>query len=391
MIGILRRTFPCRLFVAAVVLYALPSLPMILEGRPLVVETEDGLQSTDQLRAQLAIAFCALYGFLRACAANQRTNDGYYKWLKTTPWRPGMAFPICVPYMHLYWADAMLVGFFFMAELFNPMGSELKLIIALLLPYIIVQLLQLGNAARGWYVYFVVMGLGLVTQVWSNVYVTSAVLGLLYLVVVKGQRSSFADFPFAEDLEDRTRSMQEALEVKLLRSQEIRALKNARDTTSSTAFNELSAHRSDPASMLFKMAFAAFVGWWTFIILEAVDSQNLYRHSLMIVLPVMVGPSWLYSALSPSFAKPPISIRGRIQTGDLIVPRYDIVFLSHFISAVVLVGLLGLGNALGAIAPWYVATCCTVYVLCLMFCPPTSNTWRFTGQFHNRFIRADSA
>ncbi len=391
MIAILRRTFSCRLFVAAVVLYALASLPVILEGRPLVVETEDGLQSTDRLRAQLAIAFCVLYGFVRACDANPRTKDGYYEWLKTTPWRPGMAFPIGAQYMHFYWADAVFLGFFLLAELFNPMGSLLQMMIALLLPYVIVQMFQLGEAAGGWYLYFIVMGLGLVTQVWSNVYVTSAVIGLLYLTVVRGQWRGFSGFPFTEDLEDRARHLRESLETRLQQSQAIRALKKARDATSSTMFNVLSPDRPDPASKRSKMAFAAFVGWWAYIILAAAGSENLYRHSLIIVLPVMVGPSLLSCVLATFFAKPPISIRGRILTGNLIVPRYDIVYLSHLIPALVLVGLLVLGNALGAIAPWYVATCCAVYVLCLMFSPPTQDTWTFTGQFHNRLKRTGSA
>ncbi|MEO1237635.1 MAG: hypothetical protein AAFX76_12680 [Planctomycetota bacterium] len=79
---------------------------------------------------------------------------------------------------------------------------------------------------------------------------------------------------------------------------------------------------------------------------------------------------------------PPISLKGRLRTGRLVLPRYDQVWLGPL--ALIVTGEVGPGVLVAAGLPMAAVPGAGVFLLLvvLRFFPPSLETWRYTGQHH---------
>jgi hypothetical protein len=120
---------------------------------------------------------------------------------------------------------------------------------------------------------------------------------------------------------------------------------------------------------------ASFAWWASFPGVTGLDPSD--SMVLVGILCVLVSFSRIFVYLVGYF--PPISTMGRVFTGRLIVPGYDVIFLAPLISVVTALALMawmkdqGFGG--GAVA----ASGMTVFFLIILNSGPSLSKWRLTG------------
>ncbi|HEX2474479.1 MAG TPA: hypothetical protein VHK01_07030, partial [Lacipirellulaceae bacterium] len=139
---------------------------------------------------------------------------------------------------------------------------------------------------------------------------------------------------------------------------------------------------------------ALCVGWLQFCLLfqfrDLAEITNVYMTPyLWVVIFFVLGRSWLYLR---GYA-PPISFLGRIATGRLVIPGYDIVLLAPLVTAVVAYVLPGILAAFGMHPSVAFPVSSSVVAWLALALPPARADWHLTGHHRiaYRFLAAMAA
>jgi hypothetical protein len=112
---------------------------------------------------------------------------------------------------------------------------------------------------------------------------------------------------------------------------------------------------------------------------------GMLRFLAFLSCAVALGRLWIYVC---GFV-PPISIFGRLRTGKLILPGYDVVFLAPLAVLATSSLIATLGQQLGLSPLLYMPVAAAVSVWCGLALPPRREDWQLTG--HHRIAYKFSA
>jgi hypothetical protein len=121
------------------------------------------------------------------------------------------------------------------------------------------------------------------------------------------------------------------------------------------------------------LAWLMFCGLYR--LLRSESNTSIVSFCYWLAVGFIVGRCWLYIW---GYA-PPMSLLGRIVTGRLVIPRYDVVLLAPLCAIAAGVLIPAALSAIGSPpAVTYSLACGTSIWLCLAL-PPTRESWVYTG------------
>lgn len=311
------------------------------------------------------------YGISRAWRFHPVFNKTYLTQLSLSPWNREKALPRGP--VHLFWADIVILAVFTALTFVFPVTHWTLPFIFFLAAYnagLLISFFITGLSGLGILYIFLAP---LTVYPFFNFHAALIVLIGLTGIGTFGIHSYFAKFPWNtpwwnEDL----------LAVLKQRAKERRIIL--------WPFRELSADSVFSSglevgllmSILF-FVYAHVINW------IAYKTDNDRLTPLFYIVPLFLAPffrSFAYIAQH----HPPISFFGRICTGRLIIPKYDVVFLAPI--ATLLAGVFAPYLLKMIAVPNYIAyeLAGSLSIFMALAFPPTFEKWHFTGQ--HRIVRS---
>jgi hypothetical protein len=317
-------------------------------------------------RAVIFAFACFIAGLFRGMAFHPRYLPKYANWLMATPWRPGMALPLAP--VHLVWEDLLfIVPLGFLAS-FDADLSPLFPVICFLVGHGFLAAASLRDSRRVWPFVTLIFFWSWAALYHASVPVVVAMLIGVAIVSHISFKLSLEKFPW--DLGDPLRELKVRPQNGLAWPLEgVGPLKPM-----------------NPIPQLIGWVMAILAGWWIYVLFTvfSVGSQPEMAHAMMNNISV-------FSAMGAVFRLiryinrywPPINLRGRVTTGQIIIPGYDQVFIAPLlmiaiayflprfclpympvsvVGAITVAGVIGVGLNLG----------------------PTFRRWQLTG--HHRIF-----
>jgi hypothetical protein len=270
-----------------------------------------------------ALCACAVcHGVYRAVRFHPTSRAGYAAWLAQTPWTP--AKPLPDGPVLLAWQDAVVLALL-LGPAWLVFGREAwPLVPAFALAYLftLTSLVhKTGERAAAYLAWFGVGGLVLLAHLPAAVL---AVAAATYAVAAVGFRRSLERFPWLPGDDEKAR----------LRASVAHGLRWPFDRLAPLAPSSLLRPWEGPACGL-------LIAWSLFAVgfqldrlppnLRGEKASGLIEFSPALVLclaaALRVG-IYMYAHL------PPISLLGRLATGRLIIPRYDVIFVAPLLAMV---------------------------------------------------------
>lgn len=358
----------------------LMAVPIGLEGLPFetqqrwLQEWEEHLVPFYKLRFQLAAGLALIYGVYRSLGFHPLARKEYFKWLQTTPWRPGLPLPLGP--VHLVLQDACVVAALCGYLLLRPVPWSLWLVpVALLFGYLATLCVVLWKTGQWWVTAVLAFGLGVVVFPLKPVAVTVFAAVCLYGVALVGLRASLRAYPWENWKAEQERRARE-------RSAKQLGWPYAR-LMAPTMIPRLSYRDGFLASVL--------LAWWTVVLLEL----YVLAYGTASAAPGLIFALWVLPmgalgrlVIYGSGHHPPISLAGRIRTGQWIIPGFDKVFFAPLLAVVApfvcaAPYLLTIGPTVGALRvalPLMVLVGSSI----LLNAGPQLDEWRLTG--HHRVV-----
>ena len=146
------------------------------------------------------ILVSGLCGGTRALCFHPVEIRSYGKWLSRSPWKYPQPLPLGP--MHLVWQDVLIVG---VQTAIYPADIFPRYVIpaSFLMIYCFVNCLSLWRVRLYWPIYAVLFLLGGVILSLPHAWVATAMVGLMYPVVLFGNREMLKRFPFSETERER--------------------------------------------------------------------------------------------------------------------------------------------------------------------------------------------
>lgn len=304
------------------------------------------------------------YGAYRAMGFHPVFWPEYRRWLEQTPWTSRQPLPVGP--VHLVLQDFVIV--LSVLPLFH---SSLASAVAIACAFLVAYLVPLGTSLaitgpKGW-AYAIAFGLGLAARLKEYPIAAFVVVLILYGLACLGLRQALARFPW-EHVERSSATRAERAESR-----------NGKSL--GWPFDALQPTASTPGiSYLDGVLVSLLAGWWIYVISIVVasqDQQGLYMFSTRMILGgcvlIRLGryclPYW-----------PPISILGRLRTGQWIIPDYDRVLVAPLCTLAVGTVLLW-GLPIVGLSPGQTALIAVPVILGITLnAGPTLHRWRLTGR-----------
>ena len=321
----------------------------------------------------IVYALYRLWRFHPACSRAHAT------WLEMSPWTPDRPLPVGPA--HLVWQDAAVISVLMVLAQWHARIDPAVPLIAFALTWLIGMTISLINAR----VWLAALALGFLWPAlilpektdWPQ----SSLLGVIFVVVWLGHRTSLRTFPW------RTANPAEQLSAaaggKTGLNTEIRVdfpgIGPAYLGWPYLVLSPKLGRRPMPALLSFWISL--LVGWWAWCLFQASAADP----SPGLLLFASVFAAAMRLSVYCSNVAPPFNLRGRLATGRLLLPGYDQVFVTPLV-----VVLLGIGG--GMLVPWsgswYAATEAVVLaLLCfgLLQGGPNLQNWLLTGQVRFKY------
>jgi hypothetical protein len=314
-----------------------------------------------------------VYAAFRVWAFHPALRPAYRAWLRQTPWSHRQPLPYGP--VHLVAQDAILLGL--AVAITVPFYGDAVAVVFILRAFAIVYLLCLLGALLITYewaaAYGVLFGMAIFIHVWREGWYFFAAAAATYLVALAGLRRSYARFPWQMDISTIETGGQERPPGKA-----------AAQPLYGWPFDLLSpsAGFANPP-FWHSAACCLLAGWWLFAVLSA---DAVVRHDwnyvsgvyptvfiTCFIAMIRLGVYRCFEYL------PPISLAGRLASGQWIIPGYDQVFLAPACGLAVAIGL---PNALLDLGTNCVATnslALPVALLTVVALPPRRRRWLLTG------------
>lgn len=335
-----------------------------------------GIKSAVQSLHPIVIILTTLvYAGFRVYAFHPAFRKDYRDWLKQTPWRWGLPLPLGP--VHLVPQDLVILtilsGF-----AWRHLGEFWWLVPCVFLGmHSLCMLSSFLRTGLNRHAYVLAFGLGGVLWLFDDPLRLKLLLLAIYGVAFHGLRRSLKLF---EDWD------WERLDQWICVGSEAQALKSRR---LGWPFDSLGPHREPfPISLGWAAALAVLAGWWVLGLASNFDNSDTRNMTFILVvfggLFASVGRLikylWGYA--------PPISFRGRIATGQWIIPGYDRIFVAPLVTLAIVASLKWLVLDLHVPTELALSVVTTAYVFVTFGWPPTLDEWRLTG--NHRIVPAVS-
>ena len=354
-----------------------------------------GILAFPWISAAAGLGAMAVMGLFRSWAHHPFANRGYLVWLQATPWTPGDPLPMgplgvttqdCVTLA----AVSLLIDFFTPLQLFvTPM--------IFLLTYSLSALRMLFLTREKGYSYAVAFGLGIPVGLLAWPWASLAALVALYGIARRGLERSLQRFPWEPDADAIVPGGAKIRKQALL-SVGIDSSKSARQGTLALSFlcedlgwplGELrSRWRRARFSRIDALLLALLPGFYICMYILAsrtpVDSMPEGGGEISSPLGVLFFLlAVIRLAIYGNGRASPISPLGRIVTGRLIIPRFDVIFVTPLAAFLAGMGVARVMESYDFDAGPISACAITVFLLILLNGGPSISRWRLTGAYRS--------
>ena len=311
------------------------------------------------IRMPLLVLASVFYALYRVCNFHPFYSRRYREWLCLTPW--SFEKPLPKGPVHLIWADLItLVPLTALAYSNFSFMILVPLIVFLCVYLVLICLTFVAEQAS-----FTVLCLFLApfaVYPFANLYVAVLVFIVLYIICWVGLRQFLQGFPW-------NTKYWKADMVKEFREQAIS------QQVIGWPFKYLNVYETSGISVFGSFVLSLLLTWWLHIIRWIVGNPLFFTGLIMLPICVALCRAVIYAGIY----RPPISLLGRIFTGRLIIPGYDMIFIApiYILLAGTLLpfalGLLGVSLTLTVEISFFM-----IFFLALSL-PPNLREWRLTG------------
>ncbi len=354
--------------------------------------------NTQLARTLLILGSGFVYGGVRAWTCFPLSNQSFYNWFKTTPWKKGMSLPFGFAHMHLNWADAIFPLILLAIEWNNPYIHATWMVNVFLGGYLLLHM-PIFNWSKDYGLNFLLAaGFGLF--IWLLQFTQWAFLALvvMYAIAVWGHRRLLAEFPWSD--EAKPEKFEKLLVIGQKRNQaaEICATYPVARSTHlmKSEFEVLAPVRPAELSVWRSVQVAVLTGWFLFIALDfmarhaerLVPGYNgITKASVGIFLTIAGFAAFVRIVAYVYAAKAPIGYYTRVLTGNLIIPKHDIMFVGPLACSALGIVVFFIANKIGIYSPVCIAIGTTLVIFGMLVVKPTMIEWRLVSHNHPRILR----
>ncbi len=353
---------------SAVMFIAIPLIFLILGGSLLYLERLIGLDSKEtwlRMGGGLLAISCIVHGFTRVVTTHPCFDDDYRAWLMAAPWTNRKPLPFAP--VEIVWEDAVVLGLFLLLGKLLPVTIAAWLVDAWLMANLAPLAVSFWLTRMSAFGYLTALGMGFAVLSIRLPYVSLAILAATYLVAYEGLRRSLDAFPWVPRTIQFNQTAEEAVREKgLLGWPYDRMLRQV------VAFRGISRPDAILSTLL-----AAF---WIYVLASLTPDgrqQNPPISVLPLMLTALLAPLIRLLAYTQGYDSP-LSLLGRLGALRLIIPRYDVVFLTPIccdLAGLLVFLALWRWVPLDMLFPIVTA----VIVLVALLGPPSLRKWRLTG------------
>lgn len=288
-------------------------------------------------RDAAVLFFAAVYGALRVLLHHPLFDPQYRQFLALSPWERTKPLPLGP--VRLAIQDLVVLGVLAAAMAVENRLPVAMLGVTFLAGYLVTLAPVLSKTGQPLFAYAIWFGLALAIRLaWWNGWAAAAALAATAVAPQYGLWRSWLRFPWTEELKSRRTILD--YERKAARSDRAAQSNDPTKLGSVWPYSQLGFAQPRRAVVLWEMwACAALVGWWIYAVAGPITCEPGDVHQA--ALTVLTGGSGIVVLIRllvyTSSHRPPFSFWGRIATGRLIVPGYDVVFVTPLV--VVLGGL----------------------------------------------------
>jgi hypothetical protein len=328
----------------------------------------------------MGLMFAAgLYGIWRVASKHPAFRPEYRTFLSRTPWRRGQPLPLGP--VHLVVQDGLVLGAFLAVSLYEPHGPPAAFLGLFLFAYLVTLCCALLSTGQIWLTYVVLFGMAVAIRLaWFSGAVAGAVLVATYLVSAIALWRSWRDFPWEQPLaEFRSRWK----------------LKFNAPTGEQTASPRGSESESPPAwpygvlgagsprhavSPLHAWIGAGLLGLWIYALSPpSAEPAEVHKYALLVcTCGAWLIAGWRLAVYVNAHASP-LTLFGRLWTGRLIIPRYDVVVLTPLAVATLGTPLYGGLLFTGLPAPAALSITAATLLGIALTGPPRQRHWQLTA------------
>jgi hypothetical protein len=312
-----------------------------------------------KIRIPFIVLASALYGYYRVRAFHPFYSRKYREWLCLTPW--SIEKPLPGGPVHLIWADLITLIPLTILAYSNFSTYAPVPIIVFLSVYLILTCITF-EAEQGYFAVLCLFLAPFAIYPFANQYFAVLVLLLLYIICWVGLRRLLRGFPW------NTKYWKVDI-VKDLREQAIR------QRLVGWPFKYLNIYGTYEISILGAFILSLLLTWWLHVTQLFFGDPHFFAGLIMLPISVALFRAIIYAGIY----RPPISLLGRIFTGRLIIPGYDMIFIApiYILLAGTLLpfalSLLGVNFTLTVEISFFM-----IFFLALSL-PPNLREWRLTG------------
>jgi hypothetical protein len=304
---------------------------------------------------------CVIYGLVRFYRRFPGTRPHYSTWLKTTPWTSRLPLPLGP--LQLSWTDGVLLAGAAVVAKYSAQLYPAIPLIAFGIAYLTLAMLCLAATKRPAAI-FLAVGLVGILRVWDSPLFVLALLAVLYALFLLALPASL----------DRCSWLGEEGSPKPI------------FVPMGWPFDSLRAEPPPGNGRLTgrQILLASILcGWFAYCLVFQIAASNDAQPLELGTAIVWGGAILAFLRFVSRFAGrlPPISILGRIATGNFFIPRYDQIFLAPLCICATAIGLAGARALVSFSDPVLAGISATVLGAMALGLPPSPNRWRLTGGY----------
>ena len=354
---------------------------LIAEGFMQWVESRMGVGFFHvEVRLGLVILYflAAFYGVSRAATSHPFFDPAYQDWLSLTPWT--VAKPLPLGPIELGVRDAVVLGLLIALNLISPQRDSMRLLCIFLMVHCAILTIANWWTAESAYVYLAMFGMGLMVRLWGHPWVCLGTGAAVYLVVHEGVWQGLRAFPWKQS-------------KVLVLSPEV-AIRDRGDKPKipcgwpyDRLLRDPVAKTGSPETGLDALVWCLLLGWWISCLASRLSTRNeaVMVAFLSAAAVFTISNLWRLLLYVQGYDTP-LGPIGRIATGRLIIPGFDVVWVAHLLM------VLGAGSTSIGLMSWGVPgeivgpVVAALIAFIALRTPPGLRRWRLTGGHRMRHV-----
>jgi hypothetical protein len=304
----------------------------------------------------------ALYAYYRVRYFHPFYNSKYWQWLCLSPW--SVDKPLPQGPVHLIWTDFMLLAVLVLLAYANIPFYALSPIVAFLVVYLLIIVLTFQAEQATFLILFFSLA-PLTFYPFTNWYSAVLMLAILYIICYAGLYQSLKEFPWNTKY----------WKINIVDEYKKQAIIQR---VLGWPFKFLNIYDAPRVSCLEAFILSLLLTWWLHAISRFFSGAPVFPLFVILTINVAIF-RWGPYVAGAYF--PPISLMGRIFTGRLIIPKYDIVFTAPICILLAGTVLPLVLHRQGLDAVWNFEICFFLVFFLAFSLPPTLKKWRLTGAY----------